>query len=175
MLSEPRPTTGSGWLSLSSYGIALQYCVFVSCLRTQYHSSYGHYLGNCCLLAICLLAKSINLWRFQNQHQQPPQPIDATSYKVYIWFMVHPSQEWNQSIVSIGPISTWFRPFHRQLYSTKDGSSSRIMESSLKSITPTNRRHVQQSLYMIHSTFFSRIGVKYQSYRPNINLVPTIP
>ncbi len=49
------------------------------------------------------------------------------------------------------------------------------MKLSLKSITPTNCRHLQQSLYMIHRTFFSRIGVKYQSYRPNINLVPTIP
>jgi hypothetical protein len=53
--------------------------------------------------------------------------------------------------MSIGPISDWFQPFHRQLYSSTDGSS-RIMEPSVKSITPTNQRHLLQSLYIIHST-----------------------
>ena len=94
-------------------------------------------------------------------------------HNVYILLIQNTSQEGDPSIMSMVPISDWFRPFHRQLYSSTDGSSQ-IMEPGLKSITPINLRHLLQSLDIIHITYFSRMGSKYRVYRPNISSVPTI-
>ena len=78
--------------------------------------------------------------------------------------------------MSIGPISD---SLHRQLFTSTD-KSSRIMEPIVKSITPTNHRHLLQTLYIIHTyiihaTYFSRMVEKHHAYRPHIRLVPAIP
>jgi hypothetical protein len=92
--------------------------------------------------------------------------------QIYSLFILHPSLEWDQSITCIGPISDWFRPFQRQLYSSAaTDRSCQIMEPRGKSITPTNLRHLLQNLNIIHSTSLSRIGPRYNVYRPNIRLV----
>ena len=65
-------------------------------------------------------------------------PNATMPYKVYISFILYPSQEWDQSITSIRPISDWFRPFCIQIYSSTDGSRQ-IMEPRLKSINPPNQ------------------------------------
>ena len=58
--------------------------------------------------------------QWNQELRESPQPNTAMHYKVYILFMLHPSQEWDPSDVSIGPITDWFGPFHGQIYSSTD-------------------------------------------------------
>jgi hypothetical protein len=116
------------------------------CLSVQYQTVFGHSVGNYIVLPIDLVKK----WN-QDSRVLTPRPTATMPSKVYITFILPPSQEWDQRITSIGPISDRLRPFHRQLYSSTDGSRQ-IMEPRRNSITQTNNRHALESLYMIHST-----------------------
>jgi hypothetical protein len=77
-------------------------------------------------------------------------------YKSGILFILYTTQEWDKRIISLGSVSDWLRPFHRQIYSSTDGSQQ-IIEPRLKSITQTNHRlHALHKVYMLFILYTSQ-------------------